>query len=228
MIDIPLIKNNTGKVIYNSYYPMPNSAYYGMLQLKYDDIIKRIYFLNKTISEIFIDHNQFVEAVASQDYNFERLNNNFYSELRFKTEGLVYWLRKTSDELIGLQYYLEYIDINNAEPDSIKIESIGTLLNTTCQLSNIHSDSKSFLIKLNEVSNTYKHSFVDYTSNFLFGRYEPTLNAVKMKWNKSGNHPELFELNLKDILIGFNRFFNDSLNYISKLNDSFLNKPNSE
>jgi len=224
MLDIPLIYNKHDQVIIPHFFAMPGSAHFGLPQTKYDDILKRIYLLNKIISQIFLDHNLFVKAFETEDHNFERINQNFYSELRFKTETLIYWLRKTTDELIGLQYYLEYYSDNEVEPPSIKMESIGALLNCNCKLLLRHNNSKEFLILLNEISNTYKHSFVNYESNFLIGRYEPTVNAIQMKYNKRENHPKLYEEYLRRVVHGFTKFFNDSIEYLHQLNSEFFNK----
>ncbi|MGF2412262.1 MAG: hypothetical protein ACQUYJ_08045, partial [Ferruginibacter sp.] len=144
------------------------------------------------------------------------------STFRYKTETVIYWFRKTSDELIGLQYFMFYIVENNAEPDVIKIESIGNLLNSDSYLKVVHDKSLIFLKLLNDVSNSYKHSFIDYEAAFLFGRYEPTLNSARRKWNKSENHAELFENNLRDIVTGFTQFYNDSMIFIDKQNDVFF------
>jgi hypothetical protein len=65
---------------------------------------------------------------------------------------------------------------------------------------------------------------VDFEADFLMGRYHPTLNAFYMKFNKAENHPELFQVYLRDIVVGFSKFFNDSMKNIRDLQNSFFEK----
>jgi hypothetical protein len=112
---------------------------------------------------------------------FIHFENAHYREL-FLTESFIYWIRKNIDEMRGFNYYAHYVETKGREPDKLEIASIGKLLDSEqhslYQLFNLHLDK---LKRINEDSNTYKHSFITSESHQLFDREAPSVNCLNRK-----------------------------------------------
>lgn len=174
--------------------PLPSDSPFGNLALKYMAVLKRLDHANNTIQRIYAQHES-VRSIPDSPYISSHL---------FLQEEVIYWLRQSTDELISLASVLEEWQIKGACPHSVPADCIGTLLNTGRSVA--YSQSLDFLNSLNEVSNAYKHSFINTQVN-LIGADEPVVFALALKRNKISNDPVFHQLTLASLVNGFNTFF---------------------
>ena len=89
-------------------------------------------------------------------------------------------------------------------PETVPIDCIGSLVasgNTT-----YNAEILRFLDTLNNVSNAFKHSFINTQVN-LIGAEEPVVYALGLKRNKLSYAPSFYQVTLASLINGFNVFF---------------------
>jgi len=182
--------------------PLPADTPFGNLSLKYTLIIERLDHVNLMLRTVYESH----ERALADPFSGALLQHTLVAE------QVIYWLRKTADELIGLYHLLTSREEIGRYPDRVSPESIGQLLHskTTAPL---FADHIEFLATLNDISNAYKHSFINSDLN-LVGRYEPVVNALGLRYNNLRNEPTLSSVPLRDIVAGFNAFFATVAQYL--------------
>ncbi|WP_298904496.1 hypothetical protein [uncultured Nostoc sp.] len=79
---------------------------------------------------------------------------------------------------------------------------------------------------LNEVSNAYKHSFINSEISSI-GTEEPYVFALALKKNDLGNQPEFHSVPFAELVVGFDSFFQDSVEELRKCNLPHLSNPTS-
>src|SRR5215212_8562316 len=121
------------------------------------------------------------------------------------SEQVIYWLRKTADELIGLHHVLASRVANGEYPDRVSPDSIGGLLRGKA-VPPPFVEHVDFLETLNEISNAYKHSFINSDLN-LVGRDEPVVYALGLHRNKLEKSSALYAVSVREVVAGFNAFF---------------------
>ncbi len=195
---IPVIDNGkepNEPVKFELLFNMPSNSPYGNLLLKKLKIVNRLDHTNIRIRELY-----------SRFKEFGLLTN---SENEHLTEEIVFNIRRTVDELIGLIYLKEYFSKNNKYPQKIEIDSIGSYIkkrdhNPILILENHYS----FLKLLNDISNVQKHSFINSDIN-LVGKEEPLIIALGLKENDLTKTPQLYTLPLKILIDNFNHFYKE-------------------
>ena len=231
MIEIPEIIINNISLKYNDNYMgndilnLPQSIKYGNMTLKYISILDRQKEINFLINECYTIFNKFSnKQIYNSDTEIEIFNlSNFISRYYFVLEYITYNVRRTVDELISLIYYLNYIKNNNGtEPNKIDIDKIGSLINSNEGQSlknqvNFFTQHDVFMNYLNDLSNAFKHSFVNSESSTLIGKDKPTINALNLHYNNSSNNKEFYSIYLDDFITCYNSFFNDSFTCIKEL-----------
>lgn len=89
-------------------------------------------------------------------------------------------------------------------PQTVPVDCVGSLVgsgNTT-----FSAEILRFLDTLNNVSNAFKHSFIN-TQLSLIGAEEPVVYALGLKRNKLSNAPSFYQVTLTSLISGFNAFF---------------------
>jgi hypothetical protein len=216
--DIPFIDQKPSIDVKKIWFFLPQDEVIGDLGRFYRTIVLRNDYFNKLIAEIYTMHYLWRKSLSEEEYSFQYSMPDEIGELNFKIETLTYWLRKSCDELICLQYILTHWCQKDEILHQVRIDSIGKLLSKEINddikmiLYNKHLKHEPFLNDINNVSNTFKHSFVNYNVLDLMGKSEPTLNALRFKMNKiEASGPEFFSFYLKGIINRYNHFYTDSL-----------------
>lgn len=68
---------------------------------------------------------------------------------------------------------------------------------------------------LNEVSNAFKHSFVQSDISLL-GRDKPCVHALALDRNKLDAGIEFYSVSLRDLVGGFNAFYSAALSWLEE------------
>jgi hypothetical protein len=200
-------KINTGKqsqqVLHVSQLlPLPSDTPFGNFALKYLKIVSRIDQVNALILNVF---SSFLLAHQSQGFGEDLFRHQLIAE------EVIYWLRKTADELISLQYVLCIQEETGQFPTKIEVDCIGLLNHCKAQdFKQNFLNHLSLLNILNEVSNAYKHSFVNSKISSI-GNEEPYVLALALKRNDLGNQPEFHSVRFAELITGFDSFFQDSV-----------------
>lgn len=185
----------------------PISKKWGHLESKFSFILKRIEYLNTLLDSIYSD----VYKYNDSNYRREFIDNKTTIRPYIEIMHLVNDLRMICDEIICLLYILEKQKINGDYPTKIKISCIGELLNEQKKKENskllYFKNYSSFLSTINEISNSYKHSFIN--SDIIFCRQlnGPIVFAGKNDYVNFNNERKLIKIPLVDIINEFNQMF---------------------
>ncbi|MEH2011304.1 hypothetical protein [Nostoc sp.] len=197
--------------------PLPSDTPFGNFALKYLKIVSRIDQVNSLIQDVFSSF-----SLAHQSQGFDE---NFFRH-QLIAEEVIYWLRKTADELISLQYVLYIQEQIGQFPTKVEVDCIGLLnhQNTQQTFKENFAAHLSFLKILNEVSNAYKHSFINSEISSV-GTEEPYVFALALKKNDLGNQPKFHSVPFAELVVGFDSFFQDSVEELRKCNLPHLSNP---
>lgn len=188
-------------------FKLPPNTIYGNLTLKHADISIRLKKINKDLKKVY--HNYYgnnigISGALPLDSVFEPL----------EVEQIVYGIRVVTDQLICLLYILNYNKIKGDFPDKIKIDSIGKYLSSKIKEEDkeyltVFADFTSFLTVLNNISNAYKHSFLNSDTMSLRGKTELCCFALGLKANKVSNTPEYYAVRLVEVIEEFNKMYSE-------------------
>jgi hypothetical protein len=179
----------------NHMLPLPADTPFGNLSLKYLRIVERLDHVNLSVQKAFASF----ESARTHDSSVS------LTEHSLLTEEVIYWLRKTADELIGLLHVLAERESTGSYPSRVDPDSIGALLASE-QIPPVLTAHTAFLATLNDIANAYKHSFINSDLN-LIGRDEPVVFALALKWNKLLSQPEFHAVPLRGVIVQFNTCF---------------------
>jgi hypothetical protein len=209
-LDIPQIPVlERGKVFTEKDYVYSNffdSPHYGRLHLKHDDYNERHIFMNKLLKDIYVLYALTMEEhIQLEMHSYQ----HGHFQILFMIESIVYWLRKNIDEMIAFNYYAYYFAKKGEEPKKLQIASIGTLLNhKNNELYSVFASHLKQLNRINEISNTYKHSFISSEAHSLIGKDEPVVNCLDIHHNNAVNEPVWHSYYLREIVGDYISFFN--------------------
>ena len=176
------------------FLPLPANSPFGNLALKYLEVFQRLDHANHTILRVYAQHT----ALRSDP------DSPFIKSHLFLQEEIVYWLRQAADELISLASVLDKWQRTGACPEAVPTDCIGAFI--TEGKTSSYAQSLDFLDTLNNVSNAYKHSFIN-TQVSLIGAEEPIVYALGLKRNKLSNAPSFYQVTFASLISGFNVFF---------------------
>ena len=183
--------------------PLPADPPFGNLAGKYIDIVVRLDHVNVLVARVFSSY----ESAKAQ-------NDGRIREHALLAEELVYWLRKTADELIALIHVLAVRQSTGAYPTRVETDCIGRLLGDKNPPAWVVPHLE-FLRLLNDISNAYKHSFVN-SELMLVGRDEPGVYALELKWNDLANQTGLYNIRVREVVMRFDAFFQSALEELRK------------
>ena len=177
--------------------PLPADTPFGNLLRKYAAILERLDHVNGRIQGVF---ESYESAKANPLGRLSILHHTLLAE------ETVYWIRKTADELIWLVAFLTDRQATGAYPTSLVPFPIDEALRSKAPPGWI-VDHVKFLGLLNDVSNAYKHSFVNSEVDMI-GRDEPGVYALGLKWNDLGKgQPTLYNIRVAELVTRFDAFF---------------------
>lgn len=188
---------------------LPSDTPYGNLLLKGMNIVRRLDRVNLEIGRVF---SSYVHPKGKQSFDplQDMLEHQFYAE------QVVYWLRKTSDELISLAYAISEWKNNKQWPNAIKVDSIAGLKHDAPrEVKELFAPYESFLFTLNEVANAFKHSFIN-TDMTVVGSEYPVVFALALDRNKLSNKPRFYSVSFSDIVQEFSRLYKPTMKTIQK------------
>lgn len=195
-------------LIVTSLVPLPEETVYGNLLLKLIHIAQTIEYVNSKVETIF----ELFYKVRTPTSNLveDMRNSSRIPILERETEVAIYFVRRVVDELISLIYILQ-----ENYPSQIKIDDIGKLLKAKDikgDMKKIKDKYSGFLNQLNDISNAYKHSFLNHEAAYnLLGRDEPLTLTISLKGNIIVNEFKFDSIALNDTLTLFDDFVNDCM-----------------
>lgn len=192
------------------------SEKWGHLDQKFIFILHRINYLNDLTESIYSVVKDNRKKLVNHEYISGKDNVRPYIEIIH----LVNDVRMIVDELISLLCISEYKTKFGNYPDKIKISSIGEFIESSKNDDNTYliffNEYLDYLKTINEISNSYKHSFIN--SEILFYRQKeyPIILAGKNQYNKITNQRVLIAENLENFIENFNKLFQNYLVEIKK------------
>ena len=202
------------------------SETYGNLTLKNMDYAQRHHYVNQLLREVYFDHT--LEKHKMKD-EFYTVDNLFY-KVKNHTETIIYWLRKSADDYVSLSYLTYYLYIKKQGVGQFVIDSIGSLLygrkdlEVQAVLKEAFDKHLHSLNILNEVSNTFKHSFAHHEVMHLIGKDEPTVIELNTNKNDFTKPLKYNSYSLRWIVQNYTAFYLDAESQIKKWVDEWMQK----
>jgi hypothetical protein len=191
---------------------LPADTPFGNFTLKLFKIISRVDEINRRIDDTYRYWNAVQKTIQKQEIDF----NNSFERHWFSVEQAVYLIRKVADELISLYYVLSIYEKTKKWPQQVSVDCVGDLLNADEFLkSSPFRDHLIILKKLNEISNAYKHSFVNSDIN-LVGREEPMVLVLSIKYNRLTSGIKFYDMPFSGFIHSFNRFYEEMIDWLKK------------
>ncbi|MGH8750793.1 MAG: hypothetical protein ACREUV_03685 [Burkholderiales bacterium] len=192
------IKKSSGRFFNIVDFPaLPAHTPFGNLHLKYSLIAERLDYVNSLIQDTF---EAYEKTMRQHSHALAGVCDH-----RLLAEQIIYWLRKTADELIALVWVLSERESKGTYPTRVNPDSIGRVINAK-DIPPAIKPHLDFLGLLNEISNAYKHSFINSDIS-LIGEYEPVVNALALKQNDLANPADFHSVSLREIIDRFDEFF---------------------
>ncbi len=187
--------------------PLPEDSPFGNLTLKWFDFMQRFDNINNKIDEIYF-HLEKIKQNRTEDFNEFRQVEIAKSYIMHKSliEELIYWLRKSTDEMISLICVIDYFSNNQEYPKKISVESIGSLLKNKNLRDDFFTNYYDLLKTLNEISNAYKHSFINTDITNYIGNIEPYVFALSLSNNDLKKKPNFHSIELTGFLFKYSEF----------------------
>jgi len=186
---------------------LPSDTPYGNLWLKGMNIVRRLDRVNLEIARVFASY---VHPKSEDSVNplQDILEHQFYAE------QVVYWLRKTADELISLAYAISEWKNNGEWPSAIKVDSIAGLKHSPPQeVKDLFAPYEGYLFTLNEVANAFKHSFIN-TDMTVVGAEYPVVYALALDRNKLSNKPQFYSVGFAVLVEEFSKLYRPTMQVI--------------
>jgi hypothetical protein len=210
MIQFDIYRDSTKQIYADDIPTFPPSEFWGNLSNKVLFIFQRLHYLNTTLESI-------CNHVELYNFNFKlREGSNDDTKLNPVIEMIHVMgdLRMIIDELIALLNIVEKREIIGDFPKKIEIESIGDLLKkwNENKFDDVlfFVDYRDFLKNVNDITNTYKHSFIN--DHILFYRQldRPTVYALRNFNGEFDLHKnKIIMIPLEDLVNDFNIMFKE-------------------
>jgi hypothetical protein len=190
---------------------LPTDSDFGNLTVSWMDIVTRFECINDSIVQIYQDFdNLYTNKKSSMIF----LDQAYKQKLLI--EQIFYWLRKSADEIISILYLLDYFKTHKKYPKKINTSSIGDVLKSEGPIKKALSKHVDHLQILNEISNAYKHSFLNSQINDRRGSEYPVVFSCNLHHNDLKNKPEFHIHDLRKILNAYNMFLIETKNLFIK------------
>lgn len=186
---------------------LPAKTPFGNMALKHTKVVQTLDHVNRKLQCIYADWQSL--RIGQPPTIDDLLANRSPTAHLLLIEEAIYFLRKVADDLIATAFLLYRFHDSNQYPTTLEIDSIGSLLHTKAHLEFKErlSDAVGFLELLNDISNAYKHSFVNSDIS-LIGQLEPCAPALALKQNNLERHEEkLYVVAVSHIVHDFNKFY---------------------
>lgn len=209
MINIPIIealKKHKDYLNADQMFDFSADTSFGNLNLNWIEILQRIDRVNDLIIDLY---KEFAILKANHENprveNAVKISDLFYRQ-KFLSEQIFYWLRKTADEIISLLYLLNYIKKHKHEPKKLNVSSIGEFLKSKTEIAPFLEKYRAYFEVLNEISNAFKHSFVNAQTHTYVGTMYPIVFALSYHHNNRNNDLKFKQYKFDDVLENYNSF----------------------
>jgi hypothetical protein len=186
---------------------LPSDTPYGNLLLKGMNIVRRLDRVNLEVARVY---SSYVHPKSANHLNplEDILEHQFYAE------QVVYWLRKTADELISIAYTIGEWKNTGEWPSAIKVDSIAGLKhNPQSDVKSLFAPHESYLFTLNDVANAFKHSFIN-TDMIVVGAEYPVVFALALDRNKLSNKPKFYSVSFAALVEDFSTLYKPTIQVI--------------
>jgi hypothetical protein len=195
---------------------LPPDTLFGNLSLKQLKIITRLDRANAMLQQIYKIHPLLISG--------KLLLKGEHEAYSYLLEELIYHIRRSADELISMYSFLADFEKTGKYSHQVEIDSIGTLLSNELAKSNpLFIRHLPLLKQLNEISNAYKHSFVNSDLN-LIGANEPCVYALALKYNKLDKGMVFHSLALREVIGGFSSFYVEITSWLRGFSERHRNE----
>lgn len=211
MIEFDIYRDSTKEIYADDIPEFSFSKYWGNLSNKVLFIFSRLDYLNDILVSI-------CEKVEIYNINIKERNGLTTKKVKIapyiEIIHVVSDLRMIIDELIALLYIVEKREVLGDYPNKIELECIGDLLGKWNENNFDHVkffvDYKIFLKNVNDITNTYKHSFINDHIIFYRQLEKPTVYAIR-NLNKEFDirKNKLIAIPLEEIVNDFNIMFKE-------------------
>lgn len=191
---------------------LPDDTLFGNLQLKWMGIVQRFDSINELINQVDL----YFDTVKNTYPDLKGANVHSYliPRERFMTEQIIYWLKKSVDELISILYILDYNNINGVYPVKIKVDCIGALSHNPSFYADFVNKFQILLNALNDVANAYKHSVLNSEVSAHRGAEYPMVFALTLDRNDSTKTPAFHRIPLNNLVLDYRLFLEDIIDLI--------------
>lgn len=190
---------------------LPPDSPYGNLQLKLLKVRQRIDEANRRLRDSF----EYWSRIDTRDTDSE----NAIERHIHANEQAVYMMKRAADELIALTWCLAAWENTGAYPREIKVDCIGAVLYGNNSCAPEYCDAHTLVLKfLNEISNAFKHSFVNSDLNMI-GKDEPRVYALALNRNKIESGTELYEILLSYFVEDYSRFYRSGVEWLEAFSE---------
>ncbi len=197
------------------FFSLPEDTKFGNLSLKLVNLGQTVHVINSKTDFVY---KTFAEIRTTTHNPLELLRNSKNIPiLSREIEVIIYFVRKSIDEIISLIYVLE-----NDFPFKVRTDCIAKLLDAKRpgkELGFLKEKHLGYLERLNEASNAYKHSFLNSESYNLIGRDEPCVLVLGLKQNDLKNDMKFDSISLEYILSSFESFLKDSVDILKQYSE---------
>lgn len=169
----------------------PTNTPFGNLNLAEAELFHRVDYTNVCIEGLYDGWKKHVPSLKG----FVRPDVVW---LRYQSEYVVHLLRRLTDTLIAISCILGHHALSGAYPDRIVVDSIGLLLKKLGSEGvgcpawvECYRPHRAFLTLVNDISNTYKHHFVNYETVLVIAVREPSAFYLPSPQNKATSNPDL-------------------------------------
>lgn len=178
--------------------PLPADTPFGDLRLKHLHILYNLDHVNVRLDEAYRYHRSDMTRCGPMMPRSVQIS-----------EEIIYWLKTTADDLIGLSALVGVKIESGVWPDQVKPDCIGGLIGAMQHpwiLPELWAEFGSELRKLNDAANSYKHTFL-LDQAHLLGRDDPLVPVMHNQRNRQVHEPEILVHTLREYVADFNLFY---------------------
>lgn len=191
--------------------PLPANTPYGNFQLKWMDMISR---LNEANRQIIISYENWC---AARTGSIEDSMKDVFNKHRFSTEYAVSGMRRVADELVTLVWCMHQLRDGGEIPSRVRIDTIGLIFKHNYHgPDGLFERHLNFIKLLNDLSNTFKHSFIQ-SDLARIGENEPLVLALNLERADLENESQFYAIKLSAFISDYNCFFNDCREWLRSM-----------
>ncbi|MBF8709919.1 MULTISPECIES: hypothetical protein [Pseudomonas] len=191
--------------------PLPANTPYGNFQLKWMDMISR---LNEANRQIIISYENWC---AARTGSIEDSMKDVFNKHRFSTEYAVSGMRRVADELVALVWCMHQLRDGGEIPSRVRIDTIGLIFKHNYHgPDGLFERHLNFIKLLNDLSNTFKHSFIQ-SDLARIGENEPLVLALNLERADLENESQFYAIKLSAFISDYNCFFNDCREWLRSM-----------